>query len=310
MKLRNAVAVGLAVALTGLTVACTTGEKSVRQVVETYLDAVVGGRASEAIRLIQSTPDTMSVIPDEALQKAAGLIDGYTIDDVQSGTVEVTLRAGELTDSASLHVDVDTKIITDAYLWRPMTVMTEPAGAAPTINGVTLPEGDSPSRSAVVLTLPGVYDIASRAGPLVEVAPGRSIFKVNDPLVAPSASASVTATLSAEGEAEAQRQFDALLKRCLADRTGHDPACPNQLYDGTNADPDSVRWELGSEIEHTWAEAVDGQFVDQAVSAAPFTVSWTEGGQRRTSRMDWRLGAVVATYESDQSITVSVLGAR
>lgn len=290
--------------------ACSSVVDADRALVERYLQAHVDGRLGEAWGLTALARQSDVVpVPDAAAAAAAGRIDRFSVDEVDDevGTATATVWAGAESRQVEFGVETDSGTIRDVDLWHPMALQSSPRSARLTVNTIPVAEHDPGTPGLVVMAPPGVWNASADAGELVDVSPGEWVLGLHDSVTAPAASGTIQARLSEAGVAQADAQLDVLLADCLADRSGQRADCPNQLPDATVADPGSVRWTMTQEPRTSWEEFI----LDQAVAdtgEVEWSAIWTaDGAQRSASRFTWAVGAAVATYGTDGTVTVSIL---
>lgn len=314
-NMRKAAAAALASVLVfGLGGCADSPEKQAQELVERYLQAIVDGRAADAAALAGADQTDAAIVPDEALRQAEQRIDGFTIEDVTSWSATVTVTAGEESREASIMVDLENESVSDPWLWRPMGLYISLPVAQLTMNDVVIPTSED--GGAVVLALPGVYHTSAEAGPLVDVTVGTWELGLQDSMMDPTSSDPISATLNEAGQAEADRQFQAIIDRCLEDRTGRDTSCPNQLFDYYTPDPGSVEWTLLAPLEVEWDRPVAGYFIGSLAGDNDYlwAVTWTENGEPQ----DWLgqeegwtyVGSPAALLNPDHTLTVEILGAE
>ena len=292
-----AVAIGLAVYLGSLRPAAAptpSGPTAATpaEAVRGYLDALVAGRAADALSFAAAQPADTSLLTDQVLTasqklKPLTVVTVGTVEGSGNAVVPVTVRQADRTREWQVPV------IFTARGWRLSKVTSEvtldsiPAGLNVTLNGQALPAGPTAT------VFPGAYQVADslaeidlRDKPLIVDAPG-TVFNVE-----------LSPVLTNAGKKKLRALALDSLKTCLAQRSINPKGCPNvaAAAKGQTVIDKTVRWSVQGD---PWAKA------SYDVSAVKPTEA--SGKATFTFRLVCSLKQDGATYQIDQTIPYPVL---
>lgn len=235
-------AVALVVLVVALTVAYAFGSiaHTPGKRVAAYLDALVAGKASAALKLDGTTPtDRDILLTDKAYRAASNRITGYKLGRTtvsgNTATVTATIRQGSKSHTESFTLDKSGRdlVVFDVWKLRPVPLgavavaVDGPNDLTVTVGGAKLTH----SQAAVRLrAFPGTYTVTPSAGKWYSAAASKATVSG----FGGSADATVTAKLTDVGTQSADAAVERYIDTCAASTDFAPDGCS---FGVTGADP-------------------------------------------------------------------------
>ncbi len=268
----------------------STAAGTAQDAVRGYLDALVTGKASDALAFALTPPADVRFLTDDALA-ASRKTEPWTVVRVEAveGTGQVEVPVVLSFDGQERQVTI-AAVSTDRG-WRLPSVAGQVslAGIAPELP--LLLDGQQLGNEAVIAVFPGVHtvtdglaEVDAGAKPVIVDAPEQTVSVILNP------------ELTKEGKAVLQKLAVASMKKCLAQRSLSPEGCPNvaALEQGKPVTK-SIRWSLQGD---PWKKATYS-----VTATAPTTLV---GITNMTFGLRTRVTAKGAEYSVDDKVSYLV----